>query len=635
MNFAPTRLDWSPTSVNFIKRQQSGSAPPPSDNGTTQQSPTSSPGGQQGAPPLSVFTFIIAIALFVLVVSFVLLRIFVRNRRLRRLGIYPESPIERLLGGAPKEYEDNLPPPKLWDAKIADIGAHNQNAIAKAEKSWLGGGVGAGDVKDYGWDALMPVAAALPPSLYPIIYAQDGLNSNTTGNTTSITPASNSAAALAAGRFGRRMPNFLRRSTNEAGQTGDAEPGNGASTNAQVETSNDAVGNAPIIHNANKPNTDVTNLDEKLSASVNITVLIAMPSPSTVFPTVQKPNNNSVSSLRRSTSRLGNGSTTMLPSTSKIDEVQEDTDMDALSDKGKARRAPSLRSVRSVSTIKSLGDARREAFFGGGGQRSSTDNEAQKSQDQQQNVTTENQNALDDDEEEELPELVFGTASVPLYSKIISGKQSQNIPSTLVSPTKDEILSLMGTVADARSRKVQPSGKVDQKSEEMENNRRSVAGTSVEGGMSNLEEQNGLGDVVSRMMRSNNGIHSSSEAYEMDTMRSSNGETSNIVATPDARPSTSTHEGLMTQAAPMGLDEQLTPIETPLSANERQPLYAANTPSLQTPGIASEQGPIVTSDSTTTSFADARNPTYSSSLHTTEESIHSFHTTTGGRDQHS
>ncbi|MCO5598591.1 hypothetical protein L7F22_052688 [Adiantum nelumboides] len=629
MSFSPTPLDWSPTRIDYYKRQQASSNPPPSDNGTTQQSPTSNPNAQ-GAPPLSVFTFIIAIALFVLVVSFVLLRIFVRNRRLRRLGIYPESPIERLLGGAPKEYEDNLVPPKLWDAKIADIGAHNQGALAKAEKSWLGGGVGAGEVKDHGWDALMPVAAALPPSLYPVIYAQDAANAINSGNTISAATGPNSAAGLAAGRFGRRMPNFLRRSTNEAVTEGEAETENGASANAQADA-NDAAGNAQANNVTDKQNSETGTKDEKLSASVNITVLIAMPSPSTVFPTVQKPNNNSVASLRHSTSRLGNSSATMLPSTSKIDEVQEDTDLDALSDKGKAKRAPSLRSVRSVSTIKSLADARREAFFAG--VTSSTDNEAQKSQNQQNVDPAENQqNAYDDGEEEELPELVFGTASVPLYSRIVPGKQSQGISSTLISPTKDEIISLMSTVAEARTRKVQTSTKADQKSEEAENNRRSVAGTSVEGGMSNFEEQNGLGDVVSRMMRANNGIHSSSEAYEMASMRPSNAETSLNVGTPDARPSISTQEGLMTQAAPMGLDEVLTPMETPLSVNERQPLHPANTPSLQTPGIASEQGSIVTSDSTiTTDLANARDPTYSSSLHTANDSIHSFHTTNGER----
>lgn len=630
MTFAPTPLDWSPTKVDYWKRQQSGSSAAPSDSGTTQQSPTTSP-NSQGAPPLSVFTFIIAIALFVLVVSFVLLRIFVRNRRLRRLGIYPESPIERLLGGAPREYEDNLPPPKLWDAKIADISAHNQGALARAEKSWLGGGVGAGEVKDHGWDALMPVAAALPPSLYPIIYAQDTASASNTGNAALAPTGPNSATALGAGRFGRRMPNFLRRSTNEAATEADAEAVNGTSTNAQAD-SGEVAGIAQTNNTTDKQNNDTGNQDEKLSASVNITVLIAMPSPSTVFPTVHKPNNNSVASLRHSASRLGNGSATMLPSTSKIDEVQEDADMDALSDKGKAKKAPSIRSVRSVSTIKSLGDARREAFFADAAQRSSIDREVSKPQEQQ----TETQNAYDYDEEEELPELVFGTASVPLYSRIVSGKQTQGVPSTLIPPTKDEIMSLMSTVAEARTRKVQPAGKADQKSEEAENNRRSVAGTSLEGGMSNLEEQNGLGDVVTRMMRTNNGVHSSSEAYEMDTMRRENNtETSIIAGTPDARPSTSTQEGLMMRAAPMGLDDQLTPMETPLSANERQPLYAANTPSLQTPGIASDQGPIATSDSmTSANFADAREPTYSSSLHTAEDSVRSFHTTNGGREQH-
>ena len=71
------------------------------------------------------------------------------------MGIYPDGPIDRLLGGNIREFEDTLPQPKLWHANIADVRAGIAGASSRAEKSALGGGVGAGDVKQHGWDALM------------------------------------------------------------------------------------------------------------------------------------------------------------------------------------------------------------------------------------------------------------------------------------------------------------------------------------------------------------------------------------------------------------------------------------------------------------------------------------------------
>ncbi len=97
-----------------------------------------------------------AIALFILVVAFVLLRIFIRNRRLRRLGIYVEDdwPRNRFVGGsAPRVVpEDQLAPPKLWEAKIADLGKGGGGAGGAAGMHLL-------EKQDidavHTWDALM------------------------------------------------------------------------------------------------------------------------------------------------------------------------------------------------------------------------------------------------------------------------------------------------------------------------------------------------------------------------------------------------------------------------------------------------------------------------------------------------
>ena len=93
-----------------------------------------------------------------------LLRIFLRNRRLRRLGLFVDddfmggrgagllSTHGGMFGG--RFAEDPLPPPKLWDAKIADIGKVNASGNSGA------GPVSAGlmDEKEtatHTWDALM------------------------------------------------------------------------------------------------------------------------------------------------------------------------------------------------------------------------------------------------------------------------------------------------------------------------------------------------------------------------------------------------------------------------------------------------------------------------------------------------
>lgn len=579
---------WQFDGAPLLRRQQGGGdngTAPPQGNGNN---------GPPGSAPLTVYTFIIAIALFVLVVSFVLLRIFVRNRRLRQLGLYPESPIERLLGGAPRDFEDTLPPPKLWDAKIADVRASNSSALARAEKSVLGGGVGAGDVKEYGWDALMPVSAALPPSLYPIIYQHD--QSAPVAQELPSSPSQN------VGRLGRRMPNFLRRSTNEA-----------AETVATAGDANDVPTTGPHSHMAANAQRTETSNEEKVASSVNITVLIAMPSPKTVFPSSRRALNTSTAPLRRSTSKL-NGSGILASPRDKLEEVNEDVDMDSLSSKGKARRAPSLRSIRTTASTKSQGEARREAFFSAQAETSDGINPAQPGSNKVTLPSVEPRPY--DDEEEELPELVFGTASVPLYSKIDFDNAKPRGESTLIPPTREEILALLSAASDARSHKPRSTHSTKAKSDDADGegaaaNRRSVAGTSMEGGMSAVEEQSGMGDVVSRMMR---GDQSSTEAYEMGNISRPSmmsGPSASFVGDEPRRSTASA--GLMAGMAPMGVDE----IDTPASAaSDNRPVFSAATPAVTTPGISGTAASRPSTASTADFGPTARSST---SLHTARD----------------
>lgn len=449
-----------PAPPYVLHKRQQGSNTSSSDGSQTQPPSSQTSEGQPQGAPLSVFTFIIAIALFVLVVSFVLLRIFVRNRRLRRMGIYPEGPIERLLGGPTREIEDTLPPPRLWDAKIADVQASNSGAMAKAEKNVLGGGIGAGDVEQHGWDALMPVSAAFPPNLYPLLYRNEQAPITPQPNTTEQQdlPAISAATGVRMGR--RHVPNFLRRAGGEDEVTSPA--GNPPEYTSTAMTSEAFTGS----------NCELSQ-EEKVNASVNVTVLIAMPSHSTVFPTTSRKVNMNASthSFHRSNSHVDER--WVVPTNlERVEDEDENVDHDSQSAKGKSRRAPSLRSVRSVASSKSQGAARRNAFFD------------QKSDEKNPPLTLDAPTFSVDDEE--LPELVFGTASVPLYL--------QTTPS-LTQPSRDDIMQLVTSSAEARQRKAS-QGIVSEGKKEEEEPHIALSGTA-------LHLQDGSRN---------------SEAFEMDTL---------------------------------------------------------------------------------------------------------------------
>ncbi|UZJ56774.1 hypothetical protein CBS101457_006094 [Exobasidium rhododendri] len=570
----------SPTSASshFLYKRQGPLVPAGNNTSNAQPSPTN--GNDRQGAPLSVFTFIIAIALFILVVSFVLLRIFLRNRRLRRLGIYPEGPIDRLLGGTIREHEDTLAPPRLWEAKIADVRGGSAEEDFRAEKSALGGGVGAGDVKQNGWDALMPVSAALPPNLYPIIYDTTDSSHNPTDGPPTYPPPNYQHA-----RIGRHMPQFLRR------QTGEGEGGNTAaaqSTGSNVPASgivNDEF-SSPIISSTGE------RTQEKLAASVNITVLIAMPSPKTVFPSGRRTGSQQTKVSQRNARQ---NSTSM---ESKLEEVQEGgDDQDGSSVKGKAKRAASLRSVKSTVSTHSVAEARREAFF----------NQVKKDDESSLPISNEappyREESYDD---EELPELMFGTASVPIFARSSAGDlhQQNRVPLTkLTQPTRADILSLMSSAAQAKEDKADvalAAAKKLKKQEDgdLEGNRRSMADTSIEGeGMSSFlgnshdrsadeSHQPHLGDVATRMMRSSN----EGDDLEMNDMGSSRNERkirrSVEVNTPN------TMEPLMLRATSPGRNE--TPTREYFSGryNAGTPSSDLMTPSSSMPLTATESQPF-------------------------------------------
>jgi hypothetical protein len=131
--------------------QESGTSTTSSDDG----GPTSVFAGLSGTNlPIPFIGFsLAAIALFIVVVAFVLLRIFLRNRRLRRLGIFVEDDFfpGRFMGAPSRVIEDTLPPPKLWEAKIADV--------RKAPPSYHSAAGWGDDMKEkdrvHTWDSLM------------------------------------------------------------------------------------------------------------------------------------------------------------------------------------------------------------------------------------------------------------------------------------------------------------------------------------------------------------------------------------------------------------------------------------------------------------------------------------------------
>ncbi|KAJ1018592.1 hypothetical protein NDA16_004874 [Ustilago loliicola] len=391
----------------LVKRQSSPSA--------TDNSGFNNPFADSSTPP-SVFTLIIAIALFVIVVCFVLLRIVMRNRRLRRLGLLPDGPFDRLLGPT-REIEDTLTPPKLLEARIA----HDFRPAAYDA-----------EVKAKGWDAVMPISAAVPPVLYSDLFPknktqEDGAATGATdaqaGNTGAQNGFSYPPTSSQTGGLARRLhvPSFLRRD----GHAHDDASGTGANGAGSEAGANAADGDS-------KRPAD----DSSTPASVNVTVLIAMPSQRTVFPSTQTQYSSATVKSQRSLNLDG-----VAPGT--IDEVEESGEG---AESRSLRRTASIKSFRTAASTKSIGDARREAFFN-------------KMNEDEGNVAANDVPAthFDDEDEEELPELVFGTASVPIFTRIpgytAAGREPFAGTMEAYQPLRSELIRLVTSAHEARERK--------------------------------------------------------------------------------------------------------------------------------------------------------------------------------------
>ncbi|KAK0555064.1 hypothetical protein OC845_000437 [Tilletia horrida] len=380
--------------------------------------------------PASFLPFAIAaIALFVLVVAFVLLRIFVRNRRLRRLGLLPGDLVGSRMLGPAREIEDTLTPPKLWEAKIMDLEEVQKLRATRAAP--------VNKIQD--WDGIMPIAAAFPTQLYaelsPDAPKTDGKTATTYPPTSNATPNQNGIVSS-----GRGLRRLLRLSGHQ--QNG-LPNGNGALPTEVTD------GN-----NANKAGMEapsqVAENEVPMPAAVNVTVLIAMPSPKTVFPSARqmKPKKSALSFVSAMSASASKPS--LIPaqlSTTKVDEVDEEYSVEV---KGKSRREPSLRSVRTGVSATSFAEARREAFFK---TEAGVDEMELPGADHRSEYGFDN----DDDEEEELPELMFGTASVPMYRDWAmhgsSSSSSVPVPEDLIIPTKGDLLQLLNTARQVKERK--------------------------------------------------------------------------------------------------------------------------------------------------------------------------------------
>ncbi|KAK0525641.1 hypothetical protein OC834_005093 [Tilletia horrida] len=445
--------------LELERRQNNGGG-----TGTAVPTQSQNPGDPNSRPgtALSVFTFIIAIALFVLVVAFVLLRIFVRNRRLRRLGLLPGDLSGSRIVGPAREIEDTLVPPKLWEAKIADLEEVQKLKAARASPN----------EKVQDWDGIMPIAAAFPTHLYVSLVpdgskAEDILNgatapmTETGGNQPAAEGGARSAARRGLGRF-------LRKSE-------------GVTTDSNLWS---ATGSDPLNHPQGGPGNGGLASDEAalaarndvpMPAAVNVTVLIAMPSPKTVVPSVKLP--KSKKSMVSFVSAASASKPSLIPaqlSTTKVYEVDEEYTLD---DKGKTRRTPSVRSVRTAASATSFAEARREAFFKSEAGHDDGDGEgdAMPTADQRSEYGYDRE----DDEEEELPELMFGTASVPMYrdwaataadpfyssssATRTAGPSSAAtttappvpvpVPEDLIIPTRGDLLRLLATARQVKERK--------------------------------------------------------------------------------------------------------------------------------------------------------------------------------------
>lgn len=424
-------------------------------------------GGGSGTNP-SIFTFVVAIALFAVVVGFIILRLIYRRRTGR--GFWGPSRSDAWetatdvsmggptgrgtnfgAGGASAGYrsatvttDDPLKPPKLWDAKVADydtlasLGYAHSSASGRDEK----------DSSKNAWDRIMPVAAALPPQLYPVLFADH--DEKDTDQT---------IAATGKGEIRRRIKSFR----NHGSGTATTEAANG--TNGQEIHDGEADGG-----------------NEATPANVNVTVLIAMPNASTMVPS--NPSSKPVPGSRVQTLQAQEG----------VAHGPEASKMARHASIQSKRSARSIRSVRTTASARSVASARRSAFFGPDYDAtldpSNDKDDKNKNKMRVELVDAETTGRLsdagssseeeahdkDDEDEDEnpemeeaLPELMFGTASVPIYT-LQSASSSKGAPSRHGSgvytggftysprshPTRNDLLALLARAEEIRENKPVP-----------------------------------------------------------------------------------------------------------------------------------------------------------------------------------
>lgn len=474
---APRKL-WNAVatpSYHLLKRQGPGSEPaspaadpsqsPVAPVGSTTAAPSSgsssdNEGHKSSGTNPSIFTFVIAIALFAIVVGFAVIRLLYRRRHgqsffgSRRPA--PAATRGTAAGGAvhgegtgagpnmggndntPRSaivtVDDPLKPPKLWDAKVADFDALSKLGYAYPEATEK-------DAGKHAWDRIMPVAAALSPQLYPILFADQDNKGNTT-----------STPVHATGDVRRRIKSF-RSSSGPDPVSVSGAPG-----------SDDDAGNEPT------------------SASVNVTVLIAMPNVSTVVPSSSFGPPAVSARVQMLQAEAG-----AAPSVSASKMVRHASIRSTRSNR-------SIRSTRTSASARSVASARRSAFFGPDYD-PTIDPAADKDDKNKEKMrvdvvdmpagrlsdagsSSEDDKPDDDDDDDDdddpevdgvLPELMFGTASVPIYT-LHSNSSTNRFPSRSGSgvytggftyssrapPTRNELHALLARAQDVRENKPLP-----------------------------------------------------------------------------------------------------------------------------------------------------------------------------------
>lgn len=469
------RRDILPLTQAF-KRQadpsQSPVAPVGSTTATPPNSSDNSDGGDRkglGTNP-SIFTFVIAIALFAIVVGFITLRMIYQRRRgrpffgRRAQASGPgneETTLSRAATGTqdtsraaentPRSaivtVDDPLKPPKLWDAKVADydtLATLGYTYPASSGPEAQGAGTNA-------WDRIMPVAAALSPQLYPILFSDQDDKDKVDARSSSTQGAS---------EVRRRMKSMRSQGRNN-------HP------------------TSPVINEAHDADDDLG--DEPTPANVNVTVLIAMPNASTVVPSNQ---NTKLGSKTAPASRVQT-----LQAEAGVVPDGADSKLARHASVRSARSVRSFRSTRTSASARSVASARRSAFFGLDYD-PNLDSAADKDDKTKHKmrvdlVDTEPSGRLsdagsfsedakgndsddsDDDEDIEvdgaLPELMFGTASVPVYT-LHSASNPKAKPSRTGSglytggftysspapPTRNDLHALLARARDIRNNKPVP-----------------------------------------------------------------------------------------------------------------------------------------------------------------------------------